>query len=1147
MVTPNKGRIAYWEAISNASSFVPGQTSSGVQGSIPGMLSGETVTEIINAEPAGFILTFSHGRVAHLTVRDQMGRPGIGIQFLRKLSQGGGVFGSIRNVFGTDRRKGVPAVRAGKAAKGQREIIIATEDGSVEFWSTNLTAGNTLTDEVNIKEDLLDSLKHTLPEGAQGNFQFKVLDFVIGPSPSSSQELVRQDQGTATPLVVLAALTRQQNTTYYVIELSTSRESVKVDVVHVVKCYNALLSDQLRWRPRLSLPDPHQTAFIIFETAIVLYSMARIEESPSSQLLMERNALPEPFQDCVKFQDDTIYKVQGYAAEEQDIGNKHAAVVVAIQGFGNIRITSVAPQAATEDLEEVKITLKSKIEQAVFFGTIRQNPLDLTSTSGKGTSQEELEEATLKISDEILGSTSKYLPKMAPSLDQQMRLRAKALEDLSLHVLKHYKMLSRATRWKLLWNAEKLAAAQAIWRVQEDIQKRFPKDREFCLMEYVLTYIHESRKTKPNASKGEKDRIRHWLINDPGKMEHFITYLAAAFKEMHREGLTEEPTLMADFHREANDIWLAIYETALRFRENSAAVFGLADDVIKEGILTTGYAGIPEPWTSEGDLLSRARSLVNTSDDFLKEWWNTPAADKGERPPRKIITHIAQRLPEQVEIISRLSMEQEARLSEVPSDDEPYTLRDTQYYNKRHIRSLIQAVAIHDNMPDAIRIAEKLSDTTLLVTLNTDYAKQVYDDFRSISKPTDADVTKYEQNVLQISAHAESYFDKFGDRWAFSHFQQMVRQGELGDILIEAQSEEMKQPFLTRYLRRMKKYGKLSWINDVIGQGDFHNASRTLEMVAEKQETDIWNKRTELCLAKLADLAAAEKRQKGAPPQMETMDTSKFDQGIQFTRIQDRVYQHVLPVTKNTIDETAAQEVALDTFGQRVVEKKPATRRSLNVALGALLSTRAMSPELLIDLLTLMDPRPYEGFMFDDPNVFNNEFGLALDIIDTMPNDTIDAATKRDALRKLAWRRAMTRDDWVILNDTAMRSDAQVQDEMTQTALYLALEHLAQQAADVPEAVIIVSPDEVLSAEAFPEVLRKRWPENEREIVGKELEGEVERLGRFVGEGRLQVHFEGLVAAAKEAVRMNADRRGEEAAAEEEEVAMSIERDEEAQ
>ena len=1127
VVTPSKGKITYWESITNASSFVPGQTSNGVQGSIPGMLAGETVSEIINAEPAGFILTFSHGRVAHLTTRDQMGRPGIGIQFLRRQKLGNsGLFGSIRNVFGGDRRKGIAIVRAGRSTKGQRDIIVATEDGSLEFWNANIGVGNLMTQEVSIKEELLDGLKHNLPNEAQSNFEFKVLDFNIGASSSQFQELVKQGDDPGTPIVLLAALTYRQITTYYIVEMSVSADSAKVQVVHRVKCCNIPIAETGKWRPRLCLPKPYQTSFILFETAVVLYSMAKVEESPSSQLLMERHALPDPFQDCIKFQDDAIYRILGYAVEDSDGVNKHAACVVAIQGFGNVRITSIAPQGPVEDAEESVITLKSKIEQAIFFGTIRQNPLDLTSTSDQQVSQEEVEEAALEISQEILGSTSKYLPQMTPSLDQQMRLRAKALEDLILHVQKHYSPLSRAVKWNLLWNAEKLAAAQAMWKVQEDIQKRQPKDREFSLMEYVLTAIHEENKTKPEPAKGEKDRVRHWLIHDPARMEHFLAWLGNAFNELKKEEITE-PSLIADYHREANDLWVALYDAALRFREDNAPVYGLGDEVLRDGVLTAGYTDLPEFWTSSEQPLQWGQVMVRDTCKFLEKWWNVSGLNKGDAPPRKVLVQLAQRLPEQVELISRLLTEEAICMKETRDESGSQTRQMIESKKTTNLRYLIRTISPYNNMPNAIKIAEKLGDTSLLVRLNLDYIKQVIDEKPN---PTDAELEMIAERISDIQNHTEIYFDMFGDKWANSQFQRMVYDGDLGVMLAAVRENEKKQPYLTKYLRGSMKYGKISWINDVVGERDYLTAAKTLNRVAESQETVLWNKRTEVCLAKLASLAALEEDDKTVHGP-ERPSIAEFDKAISMMDIQEALYAHVVPLTQNAIDATAAHEIALDTFGKRVVASKPSQRKLLKDGLGALLHKHVMGPEMLTDVLTLMDPFATEMGRDGDVEILGHEFSLALTVVEALSASGPDAFGHKEALQRLIWRRAMIRDDWAVLNETASKSDEQVESAMTQSALFNTLFQCAEQAQSSHKAAPRVwSPREILEADVFPETMQARFRENERERARADLEAEQGRLRAFVEKSRLQVHFEGLVSAARDRVRRDADRAGDAAA-----------------
>lgn len=411
IVSPKWGKVVYWETMSNASTFIPGQTSVGVQGSVPGMFSGETVKELVSSEPAGFILTFSHGRLAHLTVRDQLGRPAIGVQFLRKSSgtSRGGIFGSIKNVFGGDRRKGTPIVRPSSSTKGQRDVVVMTEDAELELWDTNIGANHSLVYSTGFKDTLLISLTSQVEAQPNQPLHFKILDFELA---RSLHEVARKDQLSTLPLIVLLCITTSQQSQYYLVEMSVSQSDANIKAVHPVKGYHDLASESDGWRPKLHVSTSPHMAFIIFETAVVLCSLAKIRESPSSQLLMEKQALPDPFQDCIRFQEDAIYKVLGCTSEEH---GEQATSLVAVQGFGLVRVTYYKQN--NEDLEAEdyrdKISAKSKIEQAVFFGTIKQNPLNLSSTSANEFSNEEVWNAALEISSEILCSKSKFLLEVA--------------------------------------------------------------------------------------------------------------------------------------------------------------------------------------------------------------------------------------------------------------------------------------------------------------------------------------------------------------------------------------------------------------------------------------------------------------------------------------------------------------------------------------------------------------------------------------------------------------------------------------------------------------------------------------------------------------------------------------------------------------
>jgi len=1152
-VSPKWGKVVYWETITNASSFVPGQTSSGVQGTIPGLLSGESIKELVNAEPAGFILTLSHGRVAQLTVRDQMGRPSIGVQFLRKTASTGavgGLFGSIRNVFGADRRKGTPFVRAGRSSKAQRTVVVASEDGELEFWDTNLSIGNSMAKAVNMKEELLEALKTYAPKFEPGQpIHFKVLDFDLTVTPGVGSELVKRGDADSTSIALLASVSTPTETSYCIVEAIISGLEVQVKVVHPIKCYTAPLSETHSWRPRLCLSQGHSMTFVLFETAIVLLSLARIKESPSSQLLMEKQALPEPFQDCIRFQEDTIYRVLAYSSEEHD---KQPTLVFAVQAFGVVRITASLQTGDELDIEEYNqnISAKSKIEQAVFFGTNRHNPLDLNQTTGQSFSAAEIEQAVHAISSEILFSTSKYVPKSAPTVEGHLKLRAKALDDLVQHALKHYPYaLSRNSRFRLLWNAEKLAAAQAIWKVQEGIQRKYPmKDREMSYLDFTLRALHESRQKYPDPAKGETDHVRHWLVTSAGYAEHLVVELVDCIGELQPMDVTD-PRVICDYLTEAVDLWVAAYTAAFKFREDNAAIYGLGDEVYQEGVLLSGYPlDIPRPWTSDQQQFEYANDFVyRICNSFLNEWWDIhPGATKNKKkkmpadldgkpydaPSQQAMFDLAARLPIQVEVFSRLVKEKRIQEQEIvrAAATDPDSLEEALAEIKKECREQlnrpIELISCFV-MPGAIELAEKIRDPGLLVTLTEDYIRRLAKE--ATENPDREGMLR--AKIEDIQDHAETYFDRFGQGWAFASFSNLIRNDELGTLLAKAQDEDGKrQPYLTWFLKKAQKtgqsLGKIGWINDVVGERNYSRAEKTLNQVAQEGETDVWSKRTEICLAKLASLAATEAEQAVGKESKPKPLTSKYDNVLTLLDIQGSIYFHMSPNFANAIDLKAAQELAATFYVHRVIKNSPSLKRLLKSALDTFVAQQALTPTQLVDLLTLADPVEWEGSPEEDPHVIGAEFSLALKVIDMADLPP----SEKDALRILIWRRAMIRDNWLLLNETAGKDDARVESEMQQSSLFRTLIQAMTEALDAKQELALYPPSKILEADVLPDVLAKGVGETELAGLERDLERETDKLREYVDKARLEVHYSGLVSTAERAVRGEMDRKGDEVA-----------------
>jgi nuclear pore complex protein Nup133 len=1032
VVAPTSGKITYWEDISNAA--IPGlgrEKQNGFQGSVS-LLSGEIVTTIENAEPSGFILTFSSSRVAHLTVRDPQGKPAVNVQFLRGTgsgSSGGGLFGSVRNMFGGGGwRKDVAAVRAGRTRqRGQRDVIIATKTGKFELWDTFWSIGNSMRGQVDAKDAIIQALKPTVNrEDAQNTHHFEVLDFAFGIEQKDKMELVVAGYKAPTPLVALILLADQMSVNYYLVELILNNNSVDVEVVHPITCYKNLVQHGTSWKPRLVLPKPGKMAFVVFRTAIVLFSLARIEESPSSQLALETNSLPPPFQDLIDFRDQ-VYQVRGLGIEDQGTDHKFASCVLMIEGFGVIRILTYPQKESDEMPQATGVTAKSKIEQAVFFGTLNKNPLDFSAREEQQFSLKEVNDAAMAIQKEILNSSSKFLPPVTPVLEHQLRLRAKALEDLAGYLKRQYPPLPRKTRWLLLAGAERMAACRALWKVEEEISKTKAADDK-TLLAMILRYIHENHKSEVDPTKGENDQVRHWLTHDTGRSEIVIPWAFHGLKEAYKDGVRSQKEIVERVS-EANSVLITFVSAAFEFRQANASLYGLGAEDLTGGVLRSNLQGVPEFWTSIKLNLEQTRSLLKSVHDIVTQGWSK---ESGELPSDTQSEKMRRDYSRLVEIYSQMADERSRWC--LAQDDSKIRHEGQQLWESQASQRREMIVAVGDSglVEEAIALAVKYKDMETLVELLTTVIGKLTEELKpGLSKGDEAEV---QAKISYWEDKISSYFEKFGDEWAQALFTRQINDGLLGSVLFQ----HSFQPYLTRFFERNPGYEKLSWMNDVIGESDYKRASEHLNHLAMEEQSSAWSKRAELSLGKLAELAFAEERYKGDPSKRienakNAIKTKEFKRQVALLDIQDLLYSHIQPSIAHAIDAAAQVQLALEGFAEDIVTDLPGLAQLLKAALSRLVAREVLSAEEIIDILTLMDI--VYNTEDNESDIVGHEFYLALRCLDSSDLDT----ARKSMLEKIIWRRCVIRDNWIDINKTVKKNDAQIEAETAATSLFKTL------------------------------------------------------------------------------------------------------------
>ncbi len=1112
VVMPISGKLTYWESLTSAASVDSNrQKQQSVQGAVGGMMSGEFITTITEAEPRAFVLTLSTGRLAHLVVSDLQGKPSIKVQYLRDNgAQTGGVFGSLRGVFSNAGwRKDVAAVRAGNSwQRGQRFVVVATSRGSFQTWDLSWNGTHSLVNEVDAKDDLLQALS----EGADvfhdnKQHDFEILDFTILPNGGSGNEVAKMSKSGDCKLLTLTVLKGAESSKYTLVTLTLAAGSVTVDVVHPVKCYTTSLPAETQFKPQVLAPEPAQAAFLMFEKSAVLVSLVEIEETPSSQLQMEARTLPDPFQDTLDFRSSKPYRVVGCASEVNDRIHAQTSCILMIYGFGLVRISALPMREGQSALDRATVTARTKLEQAVFFGSLPQDLLDFSPRPEISFEQAEVEAAALNVSHSIMSSTSVYMPSISPSMEQQLQRRSTALADLNKHLRQYYPPLGRLTRWKLLWNAEKMAAAKALWRCYNAIvsnQKRSPDEKS--VLAELIESLHESLKTENQPEHHETDGVRHWFTHDVWRLEYIIPWAQNMVELMFENAVEDnkriEPASQARLVSEANDIQLSSLETAFGFREANIAAYGLEDEAMIDGVLLRGYEDLPEIWTSIANIVDRVKTMTDVSRE-LACLGEDDDVNEGDPLP-DLVLKLAADNPRQVQICCQTYIERFRWLQSRPDAESRAAGEKLKQAHFTVRKALFKSLPDVGQPEKAMALAEKYRDMDALADII---------EGEMLSAESDETVRLLEERIY-------SYFVTFGTKWSIAFFKKHLEGGKAVGIL---NGNANFKTYLTQFLRQHPDYAKVGWIHEVASEQSYVAAAGDL-ILAQKQDTNLWSQKVALSMSKLSLLAATGKGQVKDKSAKETMQT--IDERLAVLAIQERLCNHVKPTIRNALDADAEVDLALQKYGSNV-EHKPTLRRSLERHFRKMLALEALRPEDLIDTLTLIGG---EGAAPDNEGFMGSRFFYAFEVLRLAPKEMTDSGLK-ELQEKFIWRRCMIQDDWKAINRTELKDDAQAEVETGSTTLFKTLKEGFK--SDFWDIFVPLSPAKVLEAGTSIDALRTsshfaNTPENALAMLAQDLEKEGELLEESMEEGRLDERWKGVVEAAKASARDEADSKGEE-------------------
>ncbi|MCJ1404140.1 hypothetical protein MMC11_007365 [Xylographa trunciseda] len=1126
VIMPLSGQITYWESVKRAANTdLVRQKQQILQGSTGGLLSGEAITRITEGEPDGFILTTSNGRVIHLTVRDPQGRPQISTQYMRSNAVSGkGLLGSITSVFSTASwRRDIAAVHTGPLlGKSHRTCIVATAQGLFQAWELARHSTKTLLFEVDVRQEAFTVLQKSslgrLTEDMKSDFL--ILDFALFPKSQITIEEYPSHR-----LLVLTSVKVGRTGVYNLIDLTIRNGLVEIEVVHPVTCYSEGQYPAQTWnafKAQLLLPKPAQTAFVIFDKSIVLVSLARIEESASSQIQIESHTLPDPFQDALYLrQHDHDYHVVGCCTEDDVTYTGEATCTLLVHGFGMARITTLPLKEGQSALERSTVSVKSKMEQAIFYGEMSYNLLDFEPGRSQfridGT---ELEDAALEINYSIMSSASPYVPTITPSMEHQLRLRATALAELNNFASRW--PLKLATKWQLLWSAEKMAAAIAIWKTYNTHLSSRNQEREPALLPELLDMINARYKVENRPERGETDIVRHYLIHDVWRIELVVPWAEHAVEELYKEGI-QDPAKQLSLINQAVDIQICSMEAAFAFRTANAEGYGLGKDIIKDGIYQGGYDSLPEPWTSILETVTNVKKLTDVSRQMALNHADTPGSEDGG-VDFEIVQKVAADNPRLVHICCQVYDERCLWLKSRP-DAQAKAEGDalTRAYHQIR-RDLIVQIADLEMPDEGIKLAERYQDMQALADVIERSTSQAME---RLTEPglSESDELDYNFQVDSNRQKVESYFTTYGSKWADVLYSNTISHGTISDLFDNL--ADFKR-FLTLYLRGKPELSKLSWINEVLAEHNYAKAADDL-MAAQKQESSLWSKRIELSLGKLALLAAGEQE----APQVKSNTLIKMirraERRMEIIEIQERVYAYIQPALVQALDEDAKFKIAIEEFGLYATKAMPILRNIFEQNMAKLVSRQVLDAEDIIDIVTLIN----DGTQHIDEQGFSRQqFSLAFRVLTLSGLGKVDPG-RHDLHEKIIWRRCMLNDDWELLNKTEMKNDEAVAYASRATALFQTLKAGFEDGTF--DTIQPIPPSAILTAGTTVASLRTssryaNTSDSALKALAQDLEKEDRKLEDALEKGRLEMWWSGIVEAAKVSARSDADRQGAEMA-----------------
>ncbi|GAA6006390.1 uncharacterized protein JCM10292_002672 [Rhodotorula paludigena] len=959
VVLSNTGTLRFWDSISLSLAGVDRFRSA----SLP-LHEGELVRSLELLSPTTYLASTSHARIFALSIGSSGGRATVSLRVLeRAVGWAGSVWSAVFGSKAVDPRAGILALAVSQPREGESEkTVFAVQEKSVQVW--RVPARSEGGERLVAEQDVFGAVLEALAGEKVGNEQWALNKGQVEIVDAA----VTADGHLALLVSHVHAVTADQARSFAIISLDVAHDQVLVaGLTHLA--YQSRPDPRPLSAPQLRLGSSNM-AFVVFADAVVIASLAN--DSSFEEAFPLRGNLNR----FLGISLPSYLPTPSATLESLSLLSSSPSIltVTVSPPQGHRLIASGAEGYKTRRLQ-------TRLEQAIFFGTSEtENPLAFDLQPDY---EGDLALAAEAVSAEILASSSANMPLI---LDLRAQLadrvhRAKALiEFINTNSLLH--RLPQGTRRQLSWDAERLAAAVALWHHQNS---RLGGGQS-ALSDAVLTFMDEI-----GEGFGE-DPLRLFFRTKIAAMGNVLEVVAKQAK-----AAIDSPAPAQDkaLHlHEANQIVLLAYQAVARHRRDTAKHYGL-DSTIPS-----------EPWSSRPVLLEALQWHFDSTDSLLHELVrdlgaHADGADGSRHGLGDVSTPQALQgeLRAQMAGLAEFAFSAfEERLQYLETINGEATTPESRTLNERYLAlrpRFIRTLVAVNKVDAAFELGERHHDFVSLVHFSND--------------PTHGS-----------AARIRRYLDRYGKDFAFPLYQFYLDQGKLRTLL---EPEEAHRPLLTAFLDSTDN-NKLAWIND-ISIGRLDHATDALFTVALAEE-QVAQKKIMLSLSKLAQAAQVDRQSLETEDVQRTLET--LDDNLDLVNTQQnlrKIFSSLLSGSEARL-QPAEQGEVISARVAPALEDRPALAQHLAKLSGRLLENKTLSAEDLIDLLTLKE----------NVNEQSGDFAAALDVL-VRAKDLPDA--RKQVMLENIWRRVYIQDDWASLKSAVGLNDEEIAAALRNTAFYATL------------------------------------------------------------------------------------------------------------